>query len=265
MVCSFKGMGILAIYALIGLIFAYIALRLYKKRRMETATDIVSIEILKPVFKYCLAFGCALTASDYFGGSFIPENAPNIEKLAIILFVMIVSAFIGYFAAEMLIKKSTRVFKASWKGFVPVACVLVLYCTLLNADITGFEENIPEAGEIESVEFDYGNTVLKNADNIEKTLEGHRAIVRNRPGNTDPYGGPDYYVIRMTYTLKNGKVMRREYTLVKDETAAANKAFDSAINSREGKHFSGEAAFSQRIQIQQQYTCVHILIQRIYP
>ena len=243
MVCSFKGMGVLAIYALIGLVFAYMALRLYKKRRMETATDIVSIEILKPVFKYCLAFGCALAASDYIGGSFITENAPNIEKLAIILFVMIVSAFIGYFAAEMLIKKSTRVFKASWKGFVPVACVLVLFCTLLNADITGFEENIPEAGEIESVEFDYGSTVLKNAENIEKALEGHRAIVRNRPGNTDPYGGPEYSVIRMTYMLKNGKEMRREYTLVKDETAAANKAFDSAINSREGKHFRFEPLF----------------------
>ena len=243
MVCSLKGMGVLAIYALIGLLFAYLALRLYRKRRMETATDIVSIEILKPIFKYCLAFGCALAASDYFGGSFIPENAPNIEKLAFILFVMIVSAFIGYFAAEMLIKKSTKVFRASWKGFVPVACVLVLFCTLLNADITGFEENIPEAGEIESVEFNYGDTLIKDPANIEKTLEGHRAIVRNRPVNTDPYGGPGYYVFRMTYTLKNGKEMRREYTLVEDETAAANKAFDSAINSREGKHFRFEPLF----------------------
>ena len=37
--------------------------------------------------------------------------------------------------------------------------------------------------------------------------------------------------------------MRREYTLVEDETAAANKAFDSAINSREGKHFRFEPLF----------------------
>jgi len=243
MICSLTGIGILAIYALVGLLFAFFALRLYKKRRMETATDIISAGILKPVFKYCLTFGCALVASVYFGRSFISQNASNISKLAFILFVMIVSAFIGYFAAEMLIKKSTKVFGSSWKGFVPVACILVLFCTLLNADITGFEENIPEAGEVESIEFDYGNTILKDAENIERALEGHRAIVKNRPENTDLNGGNNYYIIRLVYTLKNGRTMTREYTLVEDGTVDANKAFDNAVNSREGKRFRFEPLF----------------------
>ena len=229
-------MGILAVYALVGLVFAYLALRLYRKRRMETATDVVSVEILKPIFKYCLAAGCALVAAQYFGSNFISEYSSNISKLALVLFIMLIAAFIGYFAAEMLMKKSARVFADSWKGFVPVACVIVLFCTLLNADITGFEEKIPEAGEVESVQHQYSGTTLEEAVNIERTLEGHRAIVRNRLVISDP-SNTNISLVRISYNLKNGKKLTREYTLVEDGTQDANLAFESAVNSTEGKHF----------------------------
>ena len=54
------GWGMYLGYAVAGLAFAALALWLYKKRRMETAGDTVAVEVLKPVFKYCMALGGAL-------------------------------------------------------------------------------------------------------------------------------------------------------------------------------------------------------------
>ena len=55
-----SGLGTVGVYALIGLVFAMLAWRLFLRRRMETAGDTISIPVLRPIFVYCMTFGTAL-------------------------------------------------------------------------------------------------------------------------------------------------------------------------------------------------------------
>ena len=98
------GLGCAAIYAAVGLLLSYAALRLYRRRRMETATDVVAIPILKPVFKYCLSVGCALVFCYlifglFFGGSLLfPSSGAGFSgrvNALIVLLLLLLGAFIG--------------------------------------------------------------------------------------------------------------------------------------------------------------------------
>ncbi len=56
----FDGFGTAAIYAAAGIVFVILALLIYKKRHMENAGDVVAVRAAKPIFRYCMTFGCAL-------------------------------------------------------------------------------------------------------------------------------------------------------------------------------------------------------------
>ncbi len=55
-----NGTALIAAYCAAGLILAVCALFIYRRRDMERAGDVVAIPVLKPIFKYCMTFGCAM-------------------------------------------------------------------------------------------------------------------------------------------------------------------------------------------------------------
>ena len=95
-------------------VLLFFALLLFRRRRMETAGDVVAVNVLKPVFKYCFAFGGALVLGSalYFfirsqtGYSFITDG-----RLAVLLALMLL--LLRYFGSSVLImncpKNSTQV------------------------------------------------------------------------------------------------------------------------------------------------------------
>ncbi|MBS7227604.1 MAG: hypothetical protein KIG29_04685, partial [Oscillospiraceae bacterium] len=134
-------LGTFAAYAAAGLVLAALALLLYRKRRSEMTGNTVAIGWLRPVFKYgvalCSAFSLGqllsyfvfeLTDSTYTAGALIGTIA-----------CMIFAGLIGYYAAEMLLKKSFRVFKTSWKGALATSAVLILIGLSFPLDLTGYQ------------------------------------------------------------------------------------------------------------------------------
>ena len=132
-------LGTFAAYAAAGLVLAALALLLYRKRRSEMTGNTVAIGWLRPVFKYgvalCSAFSLGqllsyfvfeLTDSTYTAGALIGTIA-----------CMIFAGLIGYYVAEMLLKKSFRVFKTSWKGALATSAVLILIGLSFPLDLTG--------------------------------------------------------------------------------------------------------------------------------
>jgi len=66
---AFENLSMFYIYAAAGIVLAVFALLFYRKRRMENATDVVAVNALRPVFKYCMTFGCALLSDLRFSVS----------------------------------------------------------------------------------------------------------------------------------------------------------------------------------------------------
>lgn len=224
------GLGTLAAYAAAGLVLAALALLLYRKRRSEMTGNTVAIGWLRPVFKYgvalCSAFSLGqllsyfvfeLTDSTYTAGALIGTIA-----------CMIFAGLIGYYAAEMLLKKSFRVFKTSWKGALATSAVLILIGLSFPLDLTGYQTRVPEQSDIVSATVNlYGGNVsgsfdLSGQESIALLRDAHCAVITDKARQTEynrryvPFDG-DTCTLRITYELADGTELFRTYDLSIDE------------------------------------------------
>lgn len=223
-------LGTFAAYAAAGLVLAALALLLYRKRRSEMTGNTVAIGWLRPVFKYgvalCSAFSLGqllsyfvfeLTDSTYTAGALIGTIA-----------CMIFAGLIGYYVAEMLLKKSFRVFKTSWKGALATSAVLILIGLSFPLDLTGYQSRVPEQSDIVSATVDlYGGNVsgsfnLSGQESIALLRDAHCAVITDKARQTEynrryvPFNG-DTCTLRITYELADGTELFRSYDLSTDE------------------------------------------------
>jgi len=205
-------------YCIVGVILLAVSMFMYKKRRMESAGDIISVLTLKPIFKYCMSFGCALVLGSGMysiieSGSYywISKGMPDLICLCL---CMVVGAFIGYFASEMLLKKTLKVFKKGWLGFGIVSVIVVSLMLCAELDIAGYETKIPALEQVESVHMNGGFLKIdsQNENRIEEIISLHSAILEGKDQEIFDYQA-DVCYIRLDYILKDGGQMSRFYYL----------------------------------------------------
>ena len=221
---------ILAAYALAGLVIALIALLLYRTRKSEMTGSTVAFPWATPIFKYGVAF-CTAVALGQFLYYFLfgQYRSSGNDSLPGTILCMVAAGLVGYFVAEMLIKKSFRVFRAGAKGAVIVSLALVLLGVAMSFDLTGYEKRVPDESEIESVYYTFSgmtNVTTDDADTIRRLTAAHQAIVKNRneqariadAWDADTLSQSDYadiepFSLRLTYYLKDGSQLSRSYSL----------------------------------------------------
>lgn len=221
---------ILAAYALAGLVIALIALLLYRTRKSEMTGSTVAFPWATPIFKYGVAF-CTAVALGQFLYYFLfgQYRSGGSDSLPGTILCMVAAGLVGYFVAEMLIKKSFRVFRAGAKGAAIVAGALVLLGVAMSFDLTGYEKRVPDESEIESVYYTFSgmtNVTTDDADTIRRLTAAHQAIVKNRneqariadAWDADTLSQSDHddiepFSLRLTYYLKDGSQLSRSYSL----------------------------------------------------
>ena len=205
-----------AVYALAGAALFLVSLYVYRRRHVETAGDVVSIPLVRPLFKYGVSF-CSGLCLGMFSAMFFGWT----DGMAVLIASILVWTVIGCFAAEMLLKKSFRVFKA-WRGAAVMAAVMLLLCLGCTMDLFGVEARVPDPDRVESLEvsLDLGapgdsgghySAVLTEPENIQKFIDLHRAIVADRDRLEGAKSGDDFTYLRLRYTLKGGSALHRYY------------------------------------------------------
>ena len=225
-----RSLMILAAYALAGLVIALIALLLYRTRKSEMTGSTVAFPWATPIFKYGVAF-CTAAALGQFLYYFLfgQYRSSGNDSLPGTILCMAAAGLVGYFVAEMLIKKSFRVFRAGAKGAAIVALALVLLGVAMSFDLTGYEKRVPDESEIESVYYTFSgmtNVTTGDADTIRRLTAAHQAIVKNRneqariadAWDADTLSQSDHddiepFSLRLTYYLKDGSQLSRSYSL----------------------------------------------------
>lgn len=228
--CMMMTGQILAAYALAGLVIALIALLLYRTRKSEMTGSTVAFPWATPIFKYGVAF-CTAVALGQFLYYFLfgQYRSGGNDSLPGTILCMVAAGLVGYFAAEMLIRKSFRVFRAGAKGAAIVALALVLLGVAMSFDLTGYEKHVPDESEIESVYYTFSgmtNVTTDDADTIRRLTAAHQAIVKNRneqariadAWDADTLSQSDHddiehFSLRLTYYLKDGSQLSRSYSL----------------------------------------------------
>lgn len=219
------GLDVVAVYAAVGLVLATLALLLYRTRKSEMTGNTVAITWLRPVFKYgvslCSAFSLGQLLS-YFVFQ-LTESAYTVGALVGTILCMILSGLIGYYAAEMLLKKSFRVFRASWKGALATVIVFVLVGISFPLDLTGYQSYVPEQDEIEHARIDLysdGNIndhfELTEPESIALLRDAHYACILDKPRQTsvNRQEPQEYYChFGIDYILTDGTRVSRCYDL----------------------------------------------------
>ena len=213
------GQNYVIVLALVGIVFAVAALLLYRKHETERSGDVIAIKQLKPVFLYCFSIGCGLVLGVLLVALTGIETSFTITILCVLL-----GAFLGYFAARMMMAKSLRVFSGAktWFGYGTVALAFILLFGAVKLDIFGYEKQIPAREDIAAVRVQrsiyevHNERSCSDPQAIGDTLALHRVILENqkeeeRLQSDDVQAGSSR--ILLSYDLKNGKTVTREYDL----------------------------------------------------
>lgn len=202
------GIDSLAVYAVVGVLFIVPALLLYRRRKMEAVGDVVAVKALEPVFKYCASIYAALGLGALLAESMDNALSSGSLEAAVLALLLVIGAALGYYAAEMLLEKSLRVFRSRIRGLLIVWAVLLLGLAVVEFDLTGYERRVPETAEIQSVALINDGTVTEDAESIELTRRIHQTAIANREHNrqTDRSG-----IIYLRYELKDGSSLDRCY------------------------------------------------------
>lgn len=203
----------LVIMLLLTAISYFAAFLLYKKRRLETAEDVASYKCLNPIYKYMLTALSALGAFALFG--YTLEN----NSYLVIIITFVVSAVV-YFAAEMLLKKSLRIWK-SYKGYLVFLAAFAAFISIFAfTGFFGYETRVPEKENVENVlvcdsRSAYRDDVyVENREIIEYALSVHEELVQKDNIYTIKKFLTDRDEnIYFKYKLTNGKTVWRRYSV----------------------------------------------------
>lgn len=193
-------------YIGMAIAFYVLAFILYKNRKIESCGDVAAFKVFRPILKYTATVFAAILIFGVLTSS-------NLGAAAIFTIAAAVTAVV-YFASEMLIRKTVKVFK-SYKGYVGFAVLMAVFISIFAyTDIFGYEHRIPEKAEIESatIYYRFSDNIPYVADDklIEDVRTLHKEFISDIPVVEDPAGW--YTKLYVRYNLKNGKVLTREYT-----------------------------------------------------
>jgi ABC-2 type transport system permease protein len=217
-------------------LFLLLALALYRRRRMETAGDFIAVKVLKPVFKYCFAVGCGLVLTfvlwNMLGGL---GRVAGTAMLLRILLTLLVGASLGYFVAEMLIRKTLRVFKSAWRGFAVLAVSLAALTLACDMNVFGIETRLPDTELVAKavVSSSGWDAVLTSSQGIADVTALQSGIVANKARHEQALtDGENIVYVSIDYYDGNENVfMSRRYRIA--EQSADTGKLTGIMNSRE--------------------------------
>jgi ABC-2 type transport system permease protein len=207
------GANLVAIYAVAAVGFIIAAYLLYKRRNIESAGDLVSIGIVKPVFRWGVAM-CGGMALALFVDIML-EEYHLVNSRAVLYVAALVCGFLCFFLAEMLLQKSFKVWQkqriVEWGAF---ACVSVILIGLFDFDAFGIERYLPKEDEIAAAFVYMVYPVEVPEEEFSDLLAIHQDIIDNRDFYEEyEKKEENYYYTTIRYYLKDGTTVERRYAL----------------------------------------------------
>ena len=224
-----------AIYAAAGLVLLALGWLLYRKRPSEAAGDAIAFPWLRILVRWAvglcggLGLGLFLRYTAFIDGGF-----------ACLLICQLVMGVICFFAAQMLLQKTFRVFRRSWKELAALAAAMVALTLAIRADVLGVQYRVPDVPQVDNVRVmvsrcDGGSFLASDSTAIETVTSLHRAILEQGPENTD---GSRVLYVSFYYTMKNGQEIRRNYGIAEREGAETYRKINQLLNLPQARSYA---------------------------
>ena len=232
----------------------------------------VAVGWMKPVFRYgCAAYSAILGGRLLYALLWESFQSGQYFTVLPMILCMIAGGAVGYYAASMLLAKTPRVFKTTWKGMLAVALGCAALCGAMKCDLFGVVRRVPAPDSVKLVNVyaagsNYYLTPGKDDDLIAEVRALHQAIVDDRDYIMSTAEGRSVYMeteedsytigapaseivstsvssfantsVRFTYTLNSGLKVERRYNLYltqnrMDQEDTYDHLLDQLINSQE--------------------------------
>ena len=186
----------------------------YKFRKVEACGDVAAFKPVRHILKYGITALVMLAVSAVAYEAYL--------GLVTIIILNLVFGSIAYFATEMVLSKSLKVF-GKYKGFL-VFCVAAsaFVCFFAFTNVFGYETRVPDVAKVEKATiYDYGEVTpfVEDEAFIKQITEIHKEHIKDVPTvkPTHKELGPSLYSLNFSYKLKNGKELVRQYWFERDE------------------------------------------------
>ena len=189
----------------------------YRKRKSESANELIALNPLKPVFKWGVGICCGLVMAMLLNETMFYRMYET-DKICYITFALIVVfAVIGYLIAEMLSRKTVRVFKNIGRRLCVFAVTVALLSVALILVGSARSRKVGDAEDITYAYFEInGNgTDFSDADDIRQIIAIHTAIVDSYDDITEKIYSRNYtagYTVELTYSTED-EYYQRYYLL----------------------------------------------------
>ena len=223
---SYELMGFkyLCIYFVVALVIFTMAFYMYKTKKLETVQDFISVPVLKPVFTIGMSFFVSMVAGAFVAGMVdAVEYQKYTTRFTIAIISTIIIGAIIFYATQMLIEKTLRVFSAKtftlMLGYSVMALVVMIG---MKSDVLKVENRIPKAEDIAWVGIRSSYTmVFSDQEEINSVRELHKNFLDDKKELRDVnvlYKDVPGATYTIKYKLKNGKVLSRTYNVVDTES-----------------------------------------------
>ena len=223
------------IYTAAGAVLLALAWLLYRSRRSEAAADPVAFRWMRPIFRYGVGLigGLALGLGLYelVLGWRTEDHSSTAQWLGLLICLLLMGVLCSY-AAEMVIRKSLRIFRRGLPGALILCAVMLVLCVCARLDVTGYAARVPTQAEVEKVEISasgaqYIRVKCTDAQTVEAALAAHRQILAERPTESLD----NCVSLRLRYTLSGGRTLTRFYSFNPDESLT--QAVNALLNTPE--------------------------------
>ena len=200
-----NGLPLIGAYAIAGVVLLVITVLLVRRRQTEHAGDLLSFNCLRPVFKvlFSLVLGIA--------GGLAMAAIYDLPSFTSVLIWTLVWSLIFWMIAEMLVRKSVRIFQRGvFARWAALAACLALVLVGLNLDLFHIARRVPAAEDVKSVSVAcMGEAVLTEPEQIEKSIALQQTFIANEKQDRSVDSGWSNVVF--TYRLNNGSSFARQY------------------------------------------------------
>lgn len=238
------GWQALGIYAAVAVAILALACLLCIRRRSELSGDVAAFPWMRPVLRYgvgCMG-GLALGMILYSVTFGLARSNDIRAYLPGMLLCVVLMTLVCSFGMSMLLGKSLKIFRRTWKGTVLLAALLAAVCVCVRMDVAGVERRVPKTSEIESISVQCRHVqsftaTSEDTETIEAIRAIHRAILEQvEDGDVDLDGTPliedgQYIWIRLKYTLTDGSALERAYNVPVRRASALYTAINQMLST----------------------------------
>ena len=212
------GIECIVVYFIVAVGLYVLAYFIYRTRKIEQAGDLITVEILKPVFRWGVGTICGFYATLFFVSIF-GNSGYGFNKIVFVIELLFFGTLF-YFVADMFVRKTFHVFKKkNWKGcgLFCIALILTFGGMICYANIE--EKRVPKIEDVDYAIINMNYSITLEDEEIAEAINIHKAVLEDvdffeeYDNYNYYYYDEEVYYTSIRYKLKDGSYLERYYSI----------------------------------------------------